>query len=106
MSKSRGQAQQDPDAAVAAFTSDAWWQISPFHDPMGGRDAIHCHWRRVTGRQHCVEVTAETLQVGQTTGVVQWRAQFTRPGAAADIDVRGVLVATLTDGLCTDIRLW
>jgi ketosteroid isomerase-like protein len=98
---------QDPDAAVAIFTPDASYQVSPFHDPLRGRDAIHSYWRRVTGRQHGVAVTAETLLVGDSAGVAQWRAHFTRPGRASDIDVRGVLVATLNDdGLCTDIRLW
>lgn len=98
---------RDPDAAAALFAEEATYQVSPYQEPMRGREAIRAYWACATGGHADVRFEHETLATTPDGGLSRWRVRLrrTRDGRAVDID--GVfLLAFDAAGACTSLREW
>src|SRR5438093_12440507 len=64
-----------PSEVAALFTEDAVYSVSPFTEPLTGRDEIVRRW--VAGIQQDVELTYEVLSVIDDQAIIHWHV-FTR----------------------------
>lgn len=98
---------RDPDAAVALYTDDATYQVTPFDEPLRGRAAIYKYWVGVAKTQERIHFDYEVIAVTAEKGVARWRASFVivPPGLETKLD--GIFVVSLnSDGRCQSLREW
>ena len=99
--------QRDPDAAAALYASDGTYRVTPFQEPMTGRQAIFEYWAEVARTQEQILFDYEILAVNADFGIARWWASFIRvpPGLPTKLD--GIfLIALNSEGRCTSLREW
>lgn len=98
---------RDANAAAGLFTDDATYEVTPFDEPLQGREAIRDYWQQATDRQRDVGVLATVLAVGDVEGMAHWRATYTQAEGQRRVELDGVLVAAVdAQGHCTSFREW
>ena len=103
----RAWAGRDPEAAAQLFTEDATYQVTPFLEPMRGRQAILEYWCQVARTEEDIGFGYEILAVTDQMGVARWWASFVRvpPGLQTKLD--GIFLISLdADGRCKSFREW
>jgi uncharacterized protein (TIGR02246 family) len=98
---------RDPDAAAALYAEDGTYQVTPFVEPLRGRQAILEYWREVARTEEKIRFGCEILAVTTECGIAHWWASFVRvpPGLPTKLD--GVfLIALNSSGLCSSLREW
>ena len=98
---------RDAQAAAALYAEDGTYQITPFVEPLRGRQAILEYWREVARTEKDIRFGCEILAVMAEYGIAHWWASFVRvpPGAATKLD--GIFLITLDNaGLCSSLREW
>ncbi len=98
---------RDPNAAVALYTDDATYQVTPFGEALRGRDEIHTHWEWVARTEERIQFDYEVFAVIAENGVARWWASFliVPPGLETKLD--GIFVVTLnSEGRCLSLREW
>jgi uncharacterized protein (TIGR02246 family) len=99
--------QRDAQAAAALYASDGTYQVTPFQQPMAGREAISDYWVEVARTEEQIQFDYEILAVTAEYGIARWWASFVRvpPGLPTMLD--GIfLIALDSDGRCTSLREW
>ena len=99
--------QRDPDAAAALYASDGTYRVTPFQEPMTGRQAIFDYWSEVARTQDQILFDYEILAVNAEYGIARWWASFVRvpPGLPTKLD--GIFLISLNaGGRCTSLREW
>ena len=106
---SYGQAweRRNPHAAADLFAEDGTYQVSPFLEPMRGKQAILEYWTNVTQTQQDVHFGYEILAVTPEHGIARWCASFVivPPGLQTKLD--GIFLVSLDEnGRCHSLREW
>jgi hypothetical protein len=99
--------ERNPDAAAALYTSDGAYRVTPFQEPLRGRQAIFDYWAEVARTQEEIQFGYEIVAVTADCGVARWWASFVRvpPGLQTKLD--GIFLVSLdADGQCTSLREW
>jgi hypothetical protein len=97
----------DPQAAVALFDDNAFYQAGPFERPLEGLPKIQEFWVRAAHAQHDVEFAYEFLGIGPRGGIAHWSARFVRDPSHHKVEADGICVVELNDqGKCTRFREW
>lgn len=98
---------RDPLAAAALYTESGSYQVTPFVEPLLGRQAILEYWREVARTEENIRFGSEILAVTKDSGIAHWWASFVRvpPGLPTKLD--GIFVIALdAAGLCSSLREW
>jgi len=98
---------RDPQAAADLFAEDGTYQVTPFVEPMRGRQAILEYWTHVAQTEQDIQFGYEVLSVTQEQGIARWWASFVRvpPGAQTRLD--GIFLLSLYEnGRCHSLREW
>lgn len=98
---------RDPEAAVALFTEDATYRVTPFREPEVYRDGIRRYWVGATGDQRNVQFGSEMLASNGDTGICRWHVLFQLPADSVRVEIDGIFVFTLNEvDLCREFREW
>jgi SnoaL-like domain len=98
---------RNPQAAVALYTDDGTYQVTPFLEPLRGSRAILDYWTEITRTAENISFAYEILTVTEQFGIAHWQASFVRtpPGLPTKLD--GIFVIRLNvEGKCTSLREW
>jgi len=98
---------RDPLAAAALYTDDATYQVTPFSEPLRGRDAIYEYWDDVAKTEEGIQFDYEIVAVTDEHGIARWWASFVRvpPGLQTKLD--GIFMISLdSNGRCQALREW
>lgn len=104
-----GQAWQDRDAKTAAdlYAENGTYQVTPFVEPMRGRQAIFEYWKHVAQTEENIQFEYEILAVTPEHGIARWCASFVIVPQQLKTRLEGVLVIALDDrGKCVRLREW
>jgi uncharacterized protein (TIGR02246 family) len=98
---------RDPQAAADLFSEDGTYQVTPFVEPMRGRQAILEYWTHVTQAEQNIQFGYQILAVTPEQGIARWWASFVivPPGLQTRLD--GIfLIALDENGRCHSLREW
>jgi hypothetical protein len=98
---------RDPQAAADLFTEDGSYQVTPFLEPMRGRQAILEYWTSVAQTEQNIHFGYEILAVTPEHGIARWWSSFLRvpPGLPTKLD--GIFLISLDEnGRCRSLREW
>jgi hypothetical protein len=99
--------QRDPQAAAELFAEDGSYQVSPFVEPMRGREAIHEYWIQIAQTEQDIKFGYEVLAVTADFGIARWWASFIRIPPWLDTKLDGIFLISLdADGNCKSLREW
>jgi uncharacterized protein (TIGR02246 family) len=97
----------DPNAAAALYTEDATYQVTPFSEPLRGRDAIYAYWEGVAKTEKRIQFGYEVIAVTAENGVARWWASFVIEPPGLETKLDGIFVVSLnSDGRCLHLREW
>jgi uncharacterized protein (TIGR02246 family) len=98
---------RDPEAAAELYTYDGTYQVTPFLEPLRGRQAIRDYWTEVTRTEKEITFGYEILAVTEQFGIARWHASFLRTPPDLNTRLDGIFVITLSaEGKCTSLREW
>lgn len=98
---------RDPLAAASLYSDGATYQVTPFDEPIRGRDAILEYWKGVAITQERIDFEFEILAVTPEYGIARWRATFLIVSQGLDTRLDGIFVIALdSTGLCWSLREW
>lgn len=98
---------RDPLAAASLYSNDATYQVTPFDEPIRGRDAILEYWKGVATTQERINFEFEILAVTPEYGITRWRATFLIVPPGLDTRLDGIFVIAFdSSGLCLSLREW
>jgi hypothetical protein len=98
---------RDPRAAADLFAEDGTYQVTPFLEPMCGRQSIFEYWTNVAQTEQDIQFRYEILAVTPERGITRWWASFVRvpPGLQTKLD--GIFLISLDEnGHCHSLREW
>jgi len=106
---SYGQAweRRNPQAAADLFAEDGTYQVTPFLEPMRGKQAILEYWTNVAQTQQDIHFGYEILAVTPEHGIARWWASFVLvpPGLQTKLD--GIFLISLDENSrCHSLREW
>jgi uncharacterized protein (TIGR02246 family) len=106
---SYGRAWESRNARAAAdlYAEDGTYQVTPFLEPMRGKQAIFEYWTHVAQTQQNIQFEYEILAVTPEHGIVHWWASFViiPPGLQTKLD--GIFLISLDEnGRCHSLREW
>ena len=99
--------ERNPQAAAELYAEGGTYQVTPFLEPMRGREAIRVYWNEVTATEKDISFSYEILVATEKFGIARWRASFARtpPGLKTKLD--GIFLIELDmSGKCTSLREW
>ena len=98
---------RNPDAAAELYAEEGSYQITPFVEPLRGREAIRNYWAEVARTEQDISFWYEFLSIGQEFGVAHWRASFEITPQELRTQLDGIFLIKLDgDGKCTSLREW
>ena len=98
---------RDTQAAAQLFAEDGTYQVTPFLEPIGRRQAIFDYWSHVARTDQDIRFGFEILSVTPEVGIPRWWASFVRvpPGLQTKLD--GIFLICLDpDCRCNSLREW
>ncbi len=98
---------RDPQAAADLFTEDGTYQVTPFLEPIRGRQGIFEYWSHVAETEKDIRFGYEVLSLTPETGIARWWASFVRvpPGLQTKLD--GIFLIYLDANCrCKSLREW
>ncbi|HEY6945813.1 MAG TPA: nuclear transport factor 2 family protein [Candidatus Acidoferrum sp.] len=104
-----GQAWEALDAKAAAelYSGDGTYQVTPFVEPMRGREAMLEYWTHVAQTQENIQFGYEILALTPEHGIARWWASFVIVPQQLKTKLDGIFVITLDDkGKCTRLQEW
>ena len=107
--KKYGQAWQARDAKVAAelYAQDGTYQVTPFVEPLRGKQAILEYWNNVARTEEQIHFDYEILAVTSEQGIARWSASFVIVPQRLKTKLDGIFVIAVDDGgKCTRLREW
>src|SRR5256885_16804399 len=98
---------RDPHAAVALYTDDAMYQVTPFSEPLRGRAAIYEYWAGVAKTEERIRFDYEILAVTAEHGIARWRASLVRVPPGLETKLDGIFLISLDSAArCRSLREW
>jgi ketosteroid isomerase-like protein len=98
---------RDPSAAASLFADDARYYWTPLVPPQKGPAEIAAVWDAAVSQQRDVRFTFSVFGVSGSTGMANWRADFTRLPDQFKVRIEGVLAAEFASaGKCRVFREW
>ena len=97
----------NPQAAADLFAVNGTYQVTPFVEPMRGRQAILDYWTHVTQTEQDIQFRFEILSVCLEQGIARWWASFliVPPGLQTKLD--GIFLISLDEnGRCHSLLEW
>jgi uncharacterized protein (TIGR02246 family) len=98
---------RNPQAAADLYAEDGTYQVTPFLEPMRGKQAILEYWTNVAQTQQNIQFGYEILAVTPEHGIARWWASFVivPPGLQTKLD--GIFLISLDEnGRCHSLREW
>jgi uncharacterized protein (TIGR02246 family) len=98
---------RDPHAAADLFAEDGTYQVTPFVEPMRGKQAILDYWTHVTQTEEDIQFGYEILSATPDRGMARWWASFVivPPGLQTKLD--GIFLISFDEnGRCHSLREW
>lgn len=98
---------RDPQGAAELYAEDGSYQVSPFVEPMRGREAIHEYRTEVARTEQDIKFGYEVLAVTPDYGIARWWASFIRIPPWLDTKLDGIFLISLdANGKCRSLREW
>jgi hypothetical protein len=98
---------RDSAAAASLFTDDARYHWTPLVPPQKGPAEIAAVWDAAVSQQRDIRFTFSVFGVSGSTGMANWRADFTRLPDQFKVRIEGVLSAEFASaGKCRVFREW
>jgi hypothetical protein len=89
------------------FTEDAEYYVSPFEEPITGRDAIHAYWTRGAQTLEDKQSTYQLLSVEDNLGIARWQSSFAVKESGKRFSLDCLFVVEFNDeGHCRTFREW
>jgi hypothetical protein len=100
---------RNPQAAADAdlYAEDGTYQVTPFLEPMRGKQAILEYWTNVAQTQQDIQFGYQILAVTPEHGIARWWASFVivPPGLQTKLD--GIFLISLDENSrCHSLREW
>jgi hypothetical protein len=98
---------RNAQAAADLYAEDATYQVTPFLEPLRGKQAILDYWTHVAQTQQKIQFGCEILAITYDHGIARWWASFVvvPPGLQTKLD--GILLISLDEnGRCRSLREW
>ena len=98
---------RSPEAAAALFAENGTYQVTPFLEPIRGREAIFEYWSEVARTEENIRFGYEILLATAALNVAKWSASFVRvpPGLQTQLD--GIFLISLDEeGRCRSLQEW
>jgi len=98
---------RNPQAAADLYAEDGTYQVTPFLEPMRGKQAILKYWTHVAQTEQTIQFGYEILAVTPEHGVARWWASFVivPPGLQTKLD--GIFLISLDENSrCHSLREW
>jgi SnoaL-like domain len=98
---------RDPEAATALFTEDGTYQVTPFLEPMRGRNAIFEYWSEVARTEENIRFGYEILVANPELNIAKWSASFIIVPLGLQTKLDGIFLISLDDeGHCKSLQEW
>jgi uncharacterized protein (TIGR02246 family) len=98
---------RDPQAAAELYAQDGSYQVTPFVEPLRGREEIRKYWGEVARTEQDVSFWYEILSVGEEFGIAHWRASFEITPQELRTQLDGIFLIKLdASGRCRSLREW
>jgi hypothetical protein len=98
---------RSPEAAAALFAENGTYRVTPFLEPMRGREAIFEYWSEVSRTEENIRLEYEVLLATAALNIARWSASFVRvpPGLQTQLD--GIFLISLDEeGRCRSLQEW
>jgi hypothetical protein len=98
---------RNAQAAAGLYAEDGTYQVTPFLEPMRGKQAILEYWAHVAHTQQNIQFGYEILAVTPEQGIARWWASFViiPPGLQTKLD--GIFLISLDENArCRSLREW
>jgi uncharacterized protein (TIGR02246 family) len=98
---------RDPQAAADLFAEEGTYQVTPFVEPMRGKQAILEYWTHVAQTEQNIQFGYEILAVTPDHGIARWWASFVIVPQGLSTKLDGIFLISLDkDGRCRSLREW
>ena len=98
---------RNPEAAAELYTEEGSYQVTPFVEPLRGREEIRKYWAEVARTEQDISFWYEILSVGEGFGVAHWRASFEITPQELRTNLDGIFLIKLdATGKCTSLQEW
>ena len=98
---------RNAQASADLYAEDGTYQVTPFLEPMRGKQAILEYWTHVAQTQQNIQFGYEILGVTPEHGIAHWWSSFVivPPGLPTKLD--GIFLISLDEnGRCHSLREW
>lgn len=98
---------RNAQAAAALFTEDGTYQVTPFVEPIRGKQAILEYWTDVAKTEQDIQFGHEILAITPWQGIARWWASLVivPPGLKTRLD--GIFLISLDgNGRCHSLQEW
>ena len=103
----RSWADRNAEAATSLFAEDGCYQVTPFLEPMCGRQAIFEYWSEVVRTEEKITFGYEILVANAELNIARWSASFVIVPQGLQTQLDGIfLIALDQEGRCTSLREW
>jgi hypothetical protein len=104
---SRAWENRNPEAATALFTENGTYQVTPFLEPMRGREAIFKYWSEVARTEENIKFEYEILVANADLNIARWAASLVIVPAGPQTQLDGIFLISLDEqGRCKSLREW
>jgi uncharacterized protein (TIGR02246 family) len=98
---------RDPQAAADLFAEEGTYQVTPFVEPMRGKQAILEYWTHVAQTEQNIQFGYEILAVTPDHGIARWWASFVIVPQGLQTKLDGIFLISLGEnGRCYSLREW
>jgi nuclear transport factor 2 (NTF2) superfamily protein len=98
---------RNPEAAAVLYADDGTYQVTPFLEPMRGRNAIFEYWAGVAKTEENIRFGYEILVANAEVKIARWWASFVIVPQGQETQLDGIfLVALDGEGHCKSLREW
>jgi hypothetical protein len=98
---------RNPQAAADLYADDGTYQVTPFLEPMCGKQAILEYWTHVAQTQQNIQFGYEILAVTPEHGIARWWASFVIVPPSLNTKLDGIFLISLDEtGRCRSLREW
>jgi len=98
---------RDAQAATELFAMDGAYQVTPFVEPLRGREAILEYWSGVTRTEENVRFGYKILVARPEINIARWWASFVIVPQGLKTKLDGIFLISLDgEGRCTSLREW
>jgi hypothetical protein len=98
---------RDAEAATGLFTENGSYQVTPFLEPMCGRQAIFEYWSEMARTEENIRFGYEILVANAELKIARWSASFVIVPQGLQTHLDGIFLISLDDdGRCKSLREW